>query len=370
MIKKTIPWICLLLLALLVIANPNLYAIPRFSAEANQACQLCHHNPGGAGIRNLYGAQFYSYSKLPMNKIEDFGKIGEINPQLNEFLQFGVDFRSMFHGSWMEEEFEDNSFLTMQGDFYLAITPSDRTLVFLEKGIGRAFETYVLFQGLPHSSTVRMGRFIPSFGWRFADHKAFVRDYLGFSQFPQKGPSLVEDSGIEMGTYRTGWEWSVAITNGGADIIDSNEGKAITSRAAVRTNFGSLNLTLGGSYRYADIGIPEPLQRYGGAFWGINLGKLTYLGEADVMVNGGTALVASHILGYEIRDGIRINGHYDFFDSDIEYTTGYAYRAKLSTEMFLTGYLEIVPAIEWNYEEISDVITEYGIGEIQLHVWF
>ncbi len=86
----------------------------------------------------------------------------------------------------------------MQADLYLAVTPADELLVYIEKGVGSKFEAFAIYRGLPYSGMIKAGRFIPAYGWRFADHKAYSRDYLGFSQYPSSGKQWIEDAGARM----------------------------------------------------------------------------------------------------------------------------------------------------------------------------
>lgn len=371
--RRSLIYICFVAVLLFTLILPRQStAIPRFSVEYGQSCQLCHHNPNGGGMRSLYGAQFFSYTDLALTRLEDLGKLEKITPKIGENFQFGADFRTLYYSRW--KDVEDNSFLTMQGDLYLAITPSDNTLIYLEKGLGSAFETYALLHGLPGKLAIKAGRFIPSYGWRFADHKSYVRDYLGFSQFPELGPRLTEDSGIEGGFHHLNWDWTLALTNGVSGFIDADEGKALTTRGSFRWALGETNLTLGGCYRYAQVGLANPVKRYAGGFWGLNWRGFTAIGETDLVVNdpaeNRTAMATTNIIGYEVHNGFDLNLAYDFLDTDIDKKSGSRTRYKLFSEIYITGYLELVPSVEWHTIETSNTTTEYGSGELQLHLWF
>jgi mono/diheme cytochrome c family protein len=52
------------LMILLLILVSTATAIPRYSAQYNQSCILCHVDPSGGGARSLYGAQFFAYTEL------------------------------------------------------------------------------------------------------------------------------------------------------------------------------------------------------------------------------------------------------------------------------------------------------------------
>ncbi len=55
----------LIVLLVLLAAIPAL-AGPQYSAMMGQSCFLCHVNPTGNGMRELYGSQFFAPTYLPM----------------------------------------------------------------------------------------------------------------------------------------------------------------------------------------------------------------------------------------------------------------------------------------------------------------
>jgi len=353
-------------LILFVLFSSSLQALPRYSAKYKQSCSLCHHNPTGGGMRNLYGAQFFSYTELPIKPLEDLDQLKKTDPMINKNVQVGFDFRTIYWKS--DNEYVGNSFLAMHGDLYLAFTPSDKMTVYIEKGIHSAFEVYALLKNLPMSGVIKAGRFVPAYGWRFVDHKSFVRDFLGFSQYPEFGRRLIEDTGVELGFYPMGWEAVFGLTNGGSGPVDYDKGKAFTARLLKRLAVGDLQLTAGGSYRYGEIDSDDPLLRYGGGFWGVNYLNWSYVGEIDWLIEPDvTARIATQQLSYRVKPGWDLVLGYDDYTSDIDADENTPFwRGKVSSEIFLTGYLELVPTFYWQ-EYDGD---EYGTGEIQLHVWY
>jgi len=345
---------------------PRLSALPQFTAEYKQSCQLCHQNPTGGGMRTLYGAQFFSYMELPVKSLEDFTKLEDIQPKLSKNIQIGADFRSMFFT--MTRDTNAATFFTMEDNLYLAFMPTERATLYLGS-LSYQQEVFLLLQGLPMSGALRVGQFVPAYGWRFEDHKSFVRDMLGFS--PQSHNRIAPDNGVEFGFYPMEWEASLALTNGaGVTMFDSNDDKTITTRAIGRFSVSSLNLTAGGSYRYAELGRARPALRYFGPFIGANWSGFTYLGETDWMVSGSSALVASHLVSYRIQRGINVSTQYDFYDPDLDVKSGSSTRWRLSSELYLTGYLELIPAYEINEDKTPIATRRYGTGELQLHFWF
>jgi len=302
----------------------------------------------------------------PVEKLEDVEKY---NPKFGESFQLGGDFRSLYWST--EGDAVMSSFLTMQADLYLAVTPSDKLLLYVERGIGSAYEAFALLQGLPNTGVLKIGRFIPAYGLRFDDHKSYVRDFLGFAQYAQRGERLIEDSGVEFGMYPMRYEFTVALTNGGSSTIDADKGKAVTVRAIKRNSLAGANVTLGASYRYADFARKDNLLRYAGGFIGIYRSPFTYVGEVDWIVRSGvTGIAATHLVAVQPMQGVEIIAGYDYFDSDLDLKTGDSFRYRLVSKLHATGYFEVSPALYYEESSLSDAVTKYTTGELQFHVWF
>jgi hypothetical protein len=342
----------------------QLWALPQFAVRYKQTCQLCHINPTGGGMRSIYGAQTFSYLDLPINELEDFGLLDKHNPKINDNFQIGVDFRSLYYSS--DNPVDGNSFVSMEGTLYTAITPADNTTVYLAKGIHTSYEAFALIEGLPLSGELRAGHFMPAYGWRFADHNTYTRKYLGF------GMGSGQEDGLEIGFYPLEWEASLALTNGASGIIDNTRGKELILRAARRQSLGGFDLTLGGSWRYAEFSLgkgpvnPTPLLRCYGPFWGASFGSLAYLGEVDWIDQTQTKLAVTHYLNYLLRRGLSIEASYDFHDPDLDRSNGAFERMRLGLDYYPTGWLELLPAVRLDKTSTNTHTT----GELQLHVWF
>ena len=314
-------------------------------------------------MRALYGAQFFSYMDLPMKELEDFAGLDSINPTIGRHFQIGVDFRSLYFSSG--DTLVGNSFVSMEGTLYTTIAPTDHTLVYLARSMHGSTEAYAQIQGLPGSSVFKAGRFMPAYGWKFVDHNSYVRSRLGYGQ----GRGM--EDGVEYGFYPMEWEASLGLTNGPLAIIDGDRGKVVTARALKRLTLRDLNLTGGMSWRYAEVKLGKGmaisgLRRYGGPFWGVNWGALTYLGESDWIVAVRKELAVTHSMSYMLKRGLYLTAQYDFHDPDLDAKNGYAWRSRLGADIFPTGYLEFLPGFVWEHGPNG----EFGTAELQLHVWF
>ncbi len=318
-------------------------------------------------MRTLYGAQFVSYTDLAAKtlSLED---IERVKPRINESLQVGLDLRGLYYAQddlkkndSTRLQQDDNRFVLMQASFYLAYTLSEPTQVCLDVSNRGLQEAYALFQGLPMSGVVRVGKFMPAYGWRFADHKLFSRRFLDYGGSQGAGTKAY-DTGIEIGFYPQSWDMTLGLING----VAGTHGRAMLARLARRITVGTLNTSLGGSYRVEDIGDMKHSPQFWGAFYGMHWSRWTFLGETDMVDESTAGVVATHQLRCMAKRGLYFNVYYEFFDPDLDHQTGFYWRTRLSSDVIPRGYFSLTPALEWNHDDRGD---EYGTGELQLHLW-
>jgi hypothetical protein len=343
-------------------------AVPRYSMQYNKSCTQCHINPDGHGTRNSFGSQFYSYQELAMTKPED---PTAFNPMINDQVRIGTDSRLLYYGVLNQEGTPgSNSFMQMQGELYLIYHFSSKWLLYLDKGLGggpsgaSSFQIFGMGQILPWNGFVKAGRFAPPYGMYLGDHKAFVRDKLGFSMF-------WAESGVELGIEPGPLFLSVAATNGSRDFQDSDEGKAATGHAEVRFNLSDLHLWLGASGRYNQV--QNQKDRLGGGYGGLSWGRWAVLGEVDYRDKTDGArtksLVSFAELSYRIYRGITLRAEHDFYDSDLDQKSGSENMYVAGVELVPTGFLQVIPNAR--FHDISPGSgNDYYEFDVQLHLFY
>ncbi len=340
-----------------VISAGSAAAVPRYSAQYNQSCVLCHVNPSGGGARSLYGAQFFSYTELAA-KETPFEDIERVQPMLNDQVQVGFDMRTMFYGT---EEPPANSFLQMQGDLYLIIQFNTRWTLFLDKGLYNGFEVWGMGHILPFNGYVKAGRFVPPYGLRLADHKAFTRDKLGMG-------AAFRETGVEIGFHPQRITLALAVTNGNAQLVDNDETKAVTGRFDFRFPVSEILVWLGTSVRYQESNGGEDITR--GWFAGLNYGICSILGELDYRTAGDVSSLVGFIEGaVRVRRGVTLKAEYDFHDPDLDYLSGAESMVVVGAEIVPVGFLELIPNIRY-YDISPGNDNDYYAGEIQFHIFF
>jgi hypothetical protein len=352
-----------LTLAILWIAG-SAGAIPRYSARYQQNCSLCHVNPTGGGLRNLYASQYLVPAELTLKNTGD-ASLGRIDPQIGENVTIGTDLR-MVH-FYSDEDAAAKNFFQMQGDLYFAFE-LDRIAAYLDKGISSSYELFGLAHVLPGQGYVKVGRFIPAFGWKFADHTTFTREYVGF--FP---PSHT-DVGLEVGFHPGRFTVELAAVNGNrGSTLDNNRDLAFVGRGVYRFAVSSVGMGLGASAAHNNR--PGRVVQAGGAFGYIGVNRFTWLWEADALRDDPTgaerqdAFVSSHELAFVVTRGLDIIATYDFHDPDIDRQTGARSRfgggiAVFAGSLFLTEFLVRYYLID----EGDDVVgPDYVETALQFH---
>jgi hypothetical protein len=296
------------------------HAVPRFSARYEQKCTLCHMNPSGGGLRTLYASQYIVPEELAWSKPAP--KILEsINPLIAGRILIGTDFRTMYSYASNAAASPVNDFFQMQGDLYLDFQMDDQLSLYYDRGMSSSYELFGLWQGLPLTGYVKLGRFVPAYGWKFDDHTMFVRNDLGFA------PPGNSDVGVELGASPGRFDIQLAAVNGNrGSTSDSDRRLASVFNGAYRFHLGEFGLSAGAAgYWENREGISYGT---GGTFGYATWRRLTWTGQVDftrVHVSGEphvTGFVTSNELSVVLHQGLELLATYDFLDPDYNLKTG------------------------------------------------
>lgn len=347
-------------------------ALPRFAVRTGAKCQSCHVNPSGAGMRQVFGAQ-YGREKLPVSSWSDSFELEDFTTMITNFVGVGADFRTLYFYRQIPDTGgpgNQNSFFQMQGDLYLNFRLAKKVSVYLSKGLYSGFETFGLFSILPANGHVKVGKFVPDFGTKLDDHTAYIRTMTGFS--PEFGrPELTgAEIGIAPGEFRLVGGFYNA-SDGYAGSGGNN--KALLGRAEGMFELGEdFHLGLGGDVftRESDAGIRKTM--YGG-FGSISYGDVALFGEFDFLrsAGGGAATVTGMVSYVEasvlVTPGLDLKLAYDFYDPDKDYKTGSQSRVSVGCEFFPIGGVEVRPLFRFNTEKPTD--RRNNELDIQLHFY-
>jgi hypothetical protein len=362
-----------LLLLLLLLSLPA-YALPRFASRTGVKCQSCHINPSGAGMRQIFGVQ-YGRETLPVPTWSEELGLDDFTTKLSEFISVGADFRTLFFyqqnpdtGTPPQSVSGTNAFWQMQGNVDMNFRLARKVGIYLSKGLYSGFEIFGLLNVLPGDGYIKVGKFVPNFGTKTDDHRAYVRMYTGFS--PELGrPEL---TGAEVG-FQPG---PISITGGVYNSTDgfgsgTGNNKALLGRAEGMFKVSKdVHVGIGGNVFTKQTGADSRSTLLGG-FGSFSYANLTLLGEADLIQNKVTGIRATGLvtfleLDYVLTPGFDLKLGYDFYDPDKDLKTGSMSKYTVGFEFFPISGVEVRPL----YRIVKDEPTDIKNDEFQLMVHF
>jgi hypothetical protein len=218
---------------------------------------------------------------------------------------------------------------------------------------------------------VKFGRFTPAFGWKFADHRQFVRQRLFFE------PPGHTDVGIEAGVFPGRYSLVVAAINGaGGSPADTDAILAYTARGGARWQLRAVGFEAGASYwRNSETG---GRRQAGGPFGAVSVGRFAWLWEFDwsqlrpLASAATTELVTSHEFSWQLRRGLDLLALYNFYDPNIDATSGSRSRYSVGVDALINPFFEI-KAMGHHYRNVrGSAVGEdsYSQSEIVFHVLY
>ncbi|MGE5175518.1 MAG: hypothetical protein ACM3JJ_04010 [Hyphomicrobiales bacterium] len=301
-----------------LVASPAA-ALPRYAARYNQKCSLCHVNPSGGGLRTLYASQDLVPNEMAW-KVPKGDILDGISPKIAKNVTVGTDVRTIHDHSNLRVQSTD--FFEMQADVYLSFQMGETTSLYYDGGMSGNKDVFGIAYLLPVTAGyVKVGRFLPSYGWTFDDHTAFVRSDLGYA------PPGNRDVGVEVGASPGHLDAAAALTNGDRGQILSGDSKyAATANATYRFRVGRVGAALGVE-GYRAPGTAGTF-RSGGAHGYVSWHGVSLVSQADVYRSdpggavGPTGFVTSHELSVLLRKGLEAIATADYDDPDRFRATG------------------------------------------------
>ena len=314
-----------------VLAVLPVLAEPAIAVRTGYRCSQCHVNRTGGGMRTPFGS-IYTQTALPARllPLPEGRNLVPANP--DAVFAAGADFR--FQYLYLDREDDGDSTSSFEipeanlyGDFRLLQNRLDLYAdVEVAPSSASAREMFGLFSvGSPWRGYFKVGKFLPSFGWRLPDDAAFIRQFTGFTY-------SAPDIGVEFGAEPGLWSLYLSATNGAGGGSDTDSRKRLTLSAARR--FGR-RARLGLSATENDI--ESARIRGAGLFGGANFGRLALLAEGDWFEIDETtskterliALIEGDIL---ITRGFNLKLAYDWLDPDRDQATDEQTRASVGLE--------------------------------------
>ncbi len=304
-------------------------AEPVFSVRTGFSCGQCHVNRSGGGMRTSFGS-VYSQTALPARLLrwKDKGYLLPADPESR--FGFGGDVRDGFYWIGAAHAEDSASFELAAANLYgqVRFVP-ERFSIYLDQKLGSgASSTRELFALVSFPTVrgyVKVGRFLPPYGWALPDDDAFIREPLGFA-------FSAPDTGVEVGFEPGMWSAQLAVINGSGGASDSDRGKKLTLLAGRR--FRRAKIGVSGAADFAD----GATTTWAGVLGGVNLGRLSLLAEADARRIGpaGAEATKTWVGFFEadvlIRRGLSIKYTHDWIDPSRDVRTDQRQRDALALE--------------------------------------
>ncbi len=345
-------------------------ALPRYSARYEQKCALCHVNPSGGGLRTLYASQYLVPEEIAWAKpAKDI--LDGIDPEIANRILIGTDFRTIYTYANEDAPATVKDFFQMQGDIYINFQMDDQLSLYYDQGISSSYELFGMWQGLPLTGYVKLGRFVPSYGWKFDDHTMFVRSELGFF------PPTNSDVGVEFGISPKRLDVQFAVVNGNRGSTSDDDRKLATVlNATYRGHTGPFGWAAGVSGYWDDGEVAN--YGTGGTFGYLTWRRFEWLAEVDWTRDDPqgeghtTGLVTSNEVSFLVRRGFEVLATYDFVDPDWNLQTGTETRWGGGVFVMPRPFLTLEALVRsTTFDTGVDVIgTDYWETLVQFHLLY
>lgn len=382
------------LLGLLVSLAPGAaHALPRFAARTGMDCRQCHVSASGGGVRTRYGSAVFQQLMLPAT-LDDTpareGALGLPSPQITDWLTLGADVRTAYlysapqRGRTPDEApATQSSFFLMQADLYTAAALGPHVRVVLDVGVYSGFEAWAQLRARAEPNDVdlwlKVGRFLPAFGVRDANHDLYTRKSVGFDAGDR-------DTGVELTGLLGPLTLAVALVNGtlgdtlfdGYGAAERSFEKALVGRASLRLGGEPLRVALGGSVYLndnaesatplfvpaldpaVDTSLGVDTLRLGGHLL-LGLGRLAYVGEVvyvrDAFAEGPLAEVEGYAMAHELSvrlwQGVELLASVELLDPDLGGAGDTTLRGGGAVELYLGPYFEVRTLVRYALSEVA-----------------
>jgi hypothetical protein len=223
-------------------------------------------------------------------------------------------------------------------------------------------EIFGLLENLPANGFVKAGKFFLPYGLRLVDDIEYIRLRSGFSYD-------TPDQGIEVGIEPGPLSLFVALTNGTQGATENDSKKQITGTAAVVLQ----HIRVGASASRND-GVGSRRDVVGG-FGGFNLGRLTVLGEVDLILDESEAAadveqLAAYVEGnLLLARGLNAKVTYGFLDPNREIGENAQTRMRFGLEAFPGQFVQL-SAFYVAHQDIPQATTDIDRVRVQMHLYF
>lgn len=347
-------------------------AEPALAMRTGYRCSQCHLNRTGGGMRTPFGS-LYSQTVLPRRLLRwrDENNLLPADPDARFAVGGDARFQAL---SVVRPDLEDTfSFEIPEANLYLEGRLLPEWLsVYLDGEVGpggaAARELFAIVSLNKWDGYVKMGKFLPPFGWRLPDDQAYIRQFTGFTY-------SAPDTGIEVGIEPGRWSLHLAAVNGSSGGGDEDRAKQFSFLGVRR--FQSSRIGLSASNNISG-GVRTTLA---GLVGGVNLGRLSLLAEADWGesrqhdATTGEPESPERLLGFLEADllitrGLTLKYTHDWMDPARDVETDARARDSLGVEFIPYPFIQLRMFVRRadGPPQVRD--AQYVQTDLELHIFF
>ncbi len=327
----------ILALVWITFGAPSAVAEPAFAVRTGYACSTCHVNRSGGGLRTSFGS-LYAQTVLPARLLSFRAENNLLAANPDARFNIGGDFRGQYLTIVSDDSPDSSSFEVPEANLYaqVRLIPA-RLSLYIDEKLGpsgaSSREVFGLYEFARGDGYVKLGKFLPPFGWRLPDDAAFIRQFTGFSY-------ANPDTGIEVGFEPGKWSVHLAATNGAGGAGDDNLSKQVSLLTVRRIGRGRIgvsasnNLSQGARVTQA------------GLLGGYHAGRLSLLAEADWRETSVSTMSTERLTGYLeanvlIRRGFNLKLTHDWLDPDLDIETDAQTRTSIGIESIPIPFVQL-----------------------------
>lgn len=355
----------LLCCCLLVVLPALGQAEPYLALSLGLKCVACHVNPTGGGLRNAVGNAFVQ-GELAAHTLPAALQ-GWTGAVLSDRLRVGGDFRTAVTRTAIPGQPVTRAGGTEQTRLYADVQLIQGWLgAYVDEQLapGRAErqEAYVRLSTPGPGWYAKAGQFYLPFGWRLQDNLAFVRELSGISM-------TVPDKGLELGHEGDSSSAQLAYSDGPGNR-GTVKGHQLTAQFVWLQAWGRLGVAS------AQVTSTAGNRQVWGGFAGTTTGPVTWLGEVDLVSDGGFAEGRRRQLATLLEGNWRAGrGHNlkltsEFLDPDLSHGRDHQVRYSLVYEYMPIAFMQL----RAGYRHFGGVpqrpFDNRRLGFAELHAFF
>lgn len=311
-------------------------AEPAIAVRTGYRCSQCHMNRTGGGLRTSFGS-IYGQTALPARLLRwrDGKNLLPANPDAR--FAIGADVRFQYLQVESPDGRDVSSFEIPEANVYGEVRLAPRRLsLYVDQKVGpsgaSARELFGLFSFRKSGAYLKVGKFLPAYGWRLPDDDAFIRAFTGFTY-------INPDTGVEFGLEPKKWSVHISAVNGSGGGSDDDRTKKLTLLTVRR-------------FRNWRIGVSAANNKTGGIttaqaglLAGANFGRLALLAEGD-WVETRDATNTERLIGFIeanllVSRGFNIKLAHDWLDPDRGISTDETTRDSIGLEYIPYPFVQL-----------------------------